>query len=83
MSGVFYATAIGLCMLIGRYWIIVRFAIAGSCGKNIVPAGGGTGHAYALFVLFLAGTVVLVGEDVTARARARPDRRALHYHSGR
>jgi potassium-transporting ATPase potassium-binding subunit len=64
VSGVFYATAIGLCMLIGRYWIIVPvLAIAGSmAAKKLVPAGPGTLPTHTpLFVVFLAGTVVLVG----------------------
>ena len=64
VSGVFYATAIGLCMLIGRYWIIVPvLAIAGSlAAKRSVPASAGTLPTHTpLFVVLLAGTVVLVG----------------------
>jgi K+-transporting ATPase ATPase A chain len=64
VSGVFYATAIGLCMLIGRYWIIVPvLAIAGSlAAKKSVPPGAGTLPTHTpLFVGMLAGTVVLVG----------------------
>jgi K+-transporting ATPase ATPase A chain len=64
VSGVFYATAIGLCMLIGRYWIIVPvLAIAGSlAAKKRVPASPGTLPTHTpLFVVLLAGTVVLVG----------------------
>jgi K+-transporting ATPase ATPase A chain len=64
VSGVFYATAIGLCMLIGRYWIIVPvLAIAGSlAAKKAVPASAGTLPTHTpLFVVLLAGTVVLVG----------------------
>jgi K+-transporting ATPase ATPase A chain len=64
VSGVFYATAIGLCMLIGRYWIIVPvLAVAGSlAAKRSVPAGAGTLPTHTpLFVAMLASTVVLVG----------------------
>jgi K+-transporting ATPase ATPase A chain len=64
VSGVFYATAIGLCMLIGRYWIIVPvIAIAGSlAAKRSVPAGPGTLPTHTpLFVVLLAGIIVLVG----------------------
>ncbi|HXS19449.1 MAG TPA: potassium-transporting ATPase subunit KdpA, partial [Polyangiaceae bacterium] len=43
VSGTFYATAIGVCMLIGRYWVIVPvLAIAGALArKKIVPASAG------------------------------------------
>jgi K+-transporting ATPase ATPase A chain len=64
VSGVFYATAIGLAMLIGRYWLIVPvLAIAGSLArKKSVPASAGTLPTHTpLFVALLAGTVVLVG----------------------
>jgi potassium-transporting ATPase potassium-binding subunit len=64
VSGPFYATAIGLCMLIGRYWIIVPvLAIAGSlAAKKAVPSGLGTLPTHTpLFVGLLAGTIVLVG----------------------
>jgi K+-transporting ATPase ATPase A chain len=60
----FYATAIGICMLIGRYWVIVPvLAIAGSlANKKLVPATSGTLPTHTpLFVTLLAGTVVLVG----------------------
>lgn len=63
-SGTFYATAIGLCMLIGRYWVIVPvLAIAGSLAKKkFVPAGAGTLPTHTpLFVGLLVGTIVLVG----------------------
>jgi len=63
-SGAFYATAIGLCMLVGRYWVIVPvLAIAGSLArKKIVPASAGTLPTHTpLFIGLLAGTVVLVG----------------------
>jgi K+-transporting ATPase ATPase A chain len=64
VSSPFYATAIGLCMLIGRYWVIVPIlAIAGALAKKkLVPASSGTLPTHTpLFVLLLAGTVVLVG----------------------
>jgi K+-transporting ATPase ATPase A chain len=63
-SGTFYATAIGLCMLIGRYWVIVPvLAIAGSVAKKkVVPASAGTLPTHTpLFVGILVGTIVLVG----------------------
>jgi K+-transporting ATPase ATPase A chain len=63
-SGTFYATAIGLCMLIGRYWVIVPvLAIAGSLAKKkLVPASAGTLPTHTpLFVGLLVGTIVLVG----------------------
>jgi potassium-transporting ATPase potassium-binding subunit len=64
VSGRFYATAIGLCMLIGRYWVIVPvLAIAGSLAKKrSVPASAGTLPTHTpLFVGLLVGTIVLVG----------------------
>jgi len=64
VSGLFYATAIGLCMLIGRYWIIVPvLAIAGSLArKKLVPQSAGTLPTHTpLFVSLLVGTIVLVG----------------------
>jgi K+-transporting ATPase ATPase A chain len=64
VSGTFYATAIGLCMLIGRYFIIVPvLAVAGSlAAKKVVPASAGTLPTHTpLFVCLLAGIVVLVG----------------------
>jgi potassium-transporting ATPase potassium-binding subunit len=64
VSGAFYATAIGICMLIGRYWVIVPvLAIAGSLArKKYVPPSVGTLPTHTpLFVVLLAGTVLLVG----------------------
>lgn len=64
VSGPFYATAIGLAMLIGRYWIIVPvLALAASLArKKPVAATAGTIPTHGpLFVLLLAGTVILVG----------------------
>jgi K+-transporting ATPase ATPase A chain len=63
-SGLFYATAVGIAMLAGRYWIIVPIlAIAGSLArKKAVPPGPGTLPTHGpLFVALLAGTVILVG----------------------
>ncbi len=63
-SGTFYTTAIGLCMLIGRYWVIVPvLAIAGSLAKKkLVPTSAGTLPTHTpLFVGLLVGTIVLVG----------------------
>jgi K+-transporting ATPase ATPase A chain len=60
----FYATAIGIAMLIGRYWVIVPIlAIAGAlANKKLVPITSGTLPTHTpLFVTLLAGTVVLVG----------------------
>ncbi|MFO0589493.1 MAG: potassium-transporting ATPase subunit KdpA [Polyangiaceae bacterium] len=64
VNGPFYATAIGLCMLVGRYWVIVPvLAIAGSLAKKkIVPPSAGTLPTHTpLFVGLLVGTIVLVG----------------------
>jgi K+-transporting ATPase ATPase A chain len=60
----FYNTALGLCMLFGRYWLAVPvLAIAGSLArKKIVPAGPGTLPTHTpLFVGLLVGVVILVG----------------------
>jgi K+-transporting ATPase ATPase A chain len=64
VSGTFYATAIGICMLIGRYWVIVPvLAIAGSLAKKkVVPPSVGTLPTHTpLFIGLLVGTIVLVG----------------------
>jgi K+-transporting ATPase ATPase A chain len=60
----FYAFAIGLCMLIGRYWVIVpALAVAGSLArKKVIPTSTGTLPTDTpLFVLLLVGTVLLIG----------------------
>jgi len=60
----FYNTLLGLCMLIGRFWIIIPvLAIAGSLAqKNTVPTSAGTLPTHTpLFIAFLVGTIVLVG----------------------
>lgn len=64
VSGMFYAIAIGICMLIGRYWVIVPvLAIAGSLAKKkLIPATAGTLPTHTpLFVGLLVATLLLVG----------------------
>ena len=61
---VFYNTALGLVMWLGRYWPIVAvLAIAGSlAAKKRVPVTAGTMPTHGpLFVVLLIGTVLLVG----------------------
>lgn len=63
-SGSFYTVALGLCMLIGRYWVIVPvLAVAGSLGgkKSVPPSAGTLPTDTPMFVLLLCATVVLVG----------------------
>ncbi len=63
-SGTFYATATGICMLIGRYWVVVPvLALAGSLAKKkLVPQSPGTLPTHTpLFIALLVGTVVLLG----------------------
>jgi K+-transporting ATPase ATPase A chain len=60
----FYDLALGIAMLIGRYWLIVpTLAIAGSLArKKKVPAGAGTLPTHTpLFVALLCSTVLIVG----------------------
>lgn len=60
----FYNTALGLCMLFARFWLMVpTLAIAGSlAAKKTIPAGVGTLPTHTpLFVALLIGTVVVVG----------------------
>jgi K+-transporting ATPase ATPase A chain len=64
VNGTFYAVAIGLCMLIGRYWVIVPvLAIAGALArkKSIPPSAGTLPTHTPLFVGLLVGTIILVG----------------------
>ncbi len=64
VSGLFYTTALGICMLVGRYWVIVPIlAIAGALArKKHVPPGVGTlGTHTPLFVGVLVGVILLVG----------------------
>jgi K+-transporting ATPase ATPase A chain len=60
----FYNVALGLVMLVARYWLAIpTLAIAGSLArKKITPAGAGTLPTHTpLFVVLLAGVVLLVG----------------------
>lgn len=60
----FYNTALGLAMLIGRFWLMIPpLALAGSlASKKFVPAGSGTLPTHtALFVVLLIGVVIIVG----------------------
>ncbi len=61
---VFYNTALGITMFIGRFWVIIPvLAIAGSlAAKKRVPAGLGTLPTHTpLFVSFLIGVILIVG----------------------
>jgi K+-transporting ATPase ATPase A chain len=61
---VFYNTALGIAMFIGRFWAIIPvLAIAGALAKKKkVPAGLGTLPTHTpLFVGFLIGVVLIVG----------------------
>jgi K+-transporting ATPase ATPase A chain len=60
----FYNVALGLVMLIGRYWLTIPvLAIAGSLArKNRVPAGAGTLPTHTpLFVAWLIAVVIIFG----------------------
>jgi K+-transporting ATPase ATPase A chain len=60
----FYDLALGVAMLVGRYWLAIpTLAIAGSlAAKKKVPAGAGTLPTHTpLFVLLLIATVLIVG----------------------
>ena len=60
----FYNTALGICMLFGRYWIAIPvLAIAGSlAAKKTVPTSAGTLPTHnALFVAVLVGVIAIVG----------------------
>jgi K+-transporting ATPase ATPase A chain len=61
---VFYNTALGLCMWLGRFWPIVAvLAIAGAlAGKKRIPVTAGTLPTHGpTFIILLIGTVLLVG----------------------
>ncbi len=63
-SGTFYATAGGIAMWVGRYWIMIAvLAIAGSLArKKVIPPSAGTLPTdNATFVFMLTGTILLVG----------------------
>jgi K+-transporting ATPase ATPase A chain len=60
----FYNTALGIAMLLARYWLLVAvLGVAGAvAAKKTVPAGPGTLPTHtALFIVLLIGTVLLVG----------------------
>jgi K+-transporting ATPase ATPase A chain len=60
----FYDLALGLAMLVGRYWLAVpTLAIAGSlAAKKRLPAGAGTLPTHTpLFVMLVVATVLVVG----------------------
>lgn len=60
----FYNTALGLAMLMARYWLIIpTLAIAGSlANKKHVPAGAGTLPTHTpLFITLLSCVVLIVG----------------------
>jgi K+-transporting ATPase ATPase A chain len=60
----FYNTALGLAMLIARYWLMIpTLAIAGSLArKKYTPPGSGTLPTHTpLFVVLVVGSVLLVG----------------------
>jgi len=61
---VFYNTALGLCMWVGRFWPIVAvLAIAGALAqKKRIPVTAGTMPTNGpTFIILLIGTVLLVG----------------------
>jgi len=60
----FYNAALGIAMLLARYWLIIPvLAIAGSlAAKKTVPAGPGTLPTHGpLFIVLLLGTVLIIG----------------------
>jgi K+-transporting ATPase ATPase A chain len=63
-DSVFYNLSLGIAMLIGRFWVMIPvLAMAGSLArKKVIPSGPGTLPTHTpLFVLLLAGVVLLVG----------------------
>ena len=81
VSGTFYTTALGVCMLIGRYWVIVPvLAIAGALAKkkSSRPARGTLPTHTPLFVACWWARSLLVGALTFIPALALgADRRAL------
>lgn len=60
----FYNIALGLCMLFGRFWIMVPvLAAAGSlAAKNTVPPSAGTLPTHTpLFIAMLAAVIIMAG----------------------
>ena len=69
----FYNSLLGLCMLFGRFFVLLPvLAIAGSlAAKQTVPASAGTLPTHTpLFVAILIGVIVLVGVLTYAPALA-------------
>jgi K+-transporting ATPase ATPase A chain len=63
-NSLFYNTALGIAMFMGRFWVIIPvLAIAGSLAKKKqVPPGLGTLPTHTpLFVAFLVGVILIVG----------------------
>jgi potassium-transporting ATPase potassium-binding subunit len=60
----FYNTLLGVAMLFGRFWVMVPIiAIAGSLAskKYVTPSAGTLPTHTPLFVMFLAGIIIIVG----------------------
>lgn len=60
----FYNTALGICMLFARYWLIIpALAIAGSLvQKKKIPESAGTLPTHTpLFIVWLIGVIMIVG----------------------
>lgn len=69
----FYNSLLGLCMLFGRFFVLLPvLAIAGSlAAKKAVPESAGTLPTHTpLFVVFLVGVIILVGVLTYAPALA-------------
>ncbi len=63
-NNLFYNIALGVCMFVARYWLIIPvLAMAGSLAmKKSVPESSGTlSTKTPLFILFLVGVVIIVG----------------------
>ncbi len=63
-NNAFYNTALGIMMLVGRYWLAIpTLAIAGSlAAKKSAPASAGTLPTHTpLFIAWLVAVVVIVG----------------------
>jgi K+-transporting ATPase ATPase A chain len=63
-NSLFYNTALGIAMLIGRFWLMIPvLAAAGSLArkKAIPPSAGTLPTQTPLFVMFLVAVIILVG----------------------
>ncbi len=63
-NNLFYNIMLGICMFFSRYWLAIpALAFAGSLAKKkIVPVSSGTLPTHTpLFIIFLAGIIILVG----------------------